>query len=90
MSVGNDAGDVGLGECRIRGNDRRSVRPPGCRCEHGVEHAEAVTTRVEPQTFSQVILADDQQRSQEVEVVARETRGVLAVATSRADVDELL
>ena len=74
----------------VRRHDRGGAHAPGRRRENRVERSEPRAARVQPQSLVQVVLADDHSGASRSRSSQGQTRRLLAVTTSCADVGELL
>jgi hypothetical protein len=75
---GRDTGKPG-----VRRYERVSTRGAGRRGQDGVEGAESRSLLAQAQPFAQVGFLDNEQRRQQLDVVAGEFCGVFAVTTAR-------
>ena len=82
---GRDSGKPG-----VRRDECVSTRRPGRRGQNGVEGAEFRSFLVQAEPFAQIGFLDDEQRRQQLDVVAGKFCGVFAVTTASADVSEFL
>jgi hypothetical protein len=85
VTDGRDTGKPG-----VRRYERISTRRAGGCGQNGIEGAGPRSLPEKAQPFAQVGFLDDEQRRQQLDIVAGKFRGVYAVTTASADVSELL